>query len=106
MPGNQPLDMGYVGEKAKAYLSCRSDASRQDARKAGGQEGANAEQRVYCKRQNLHEMREQVFGWDKIKIPHREWRARRDAVFSFASAGGRMRSAVSGAETTFPSQMQ
>ena len=52
----------------------------------------------------LHRLKAHTYGLD-FKAEGRV-RARRNAVFSFAFAGGRMRSAVSGAETTFPSQMQ
>lgn len=106
MPGNQPLDMGYVGEKAKAYLILPFGCFPTGCQKGRGQEGANAEQRVYCKRQNLHEMREQVFGWDKIKIPHRECAPEETQYFHSLLRGEGCGLPFLARRTTFPSQMQ
>ena len=46
LPGNQPLDMGYVGKKAKAYLSLPFGGFPTGCQKVWSQESANAEKSI------------------------------------------------------------
>lgn len=46
MPGNQPLDMGYVGKKAKAYLGLPFGGFPTGCQKNWSQESANAEKSI------------------------------------------------------------
>ena len=46
MPGNQPLDMGYVGEKAKAYLILPFGCFPTGCQKCWNQESANTKESI------------------------------------------------------------
>ena len=46
MPGNQPLDMGYVGKKAKAYLILPFGCFPTGCQKCWNQESANTKKSI------------------------------------------------------------